>query len=112
MIHGGPHAGYAMELCVHRHPFGENHQGASAVVQPFPEAFDTEKRLDYDVRTDDNPVYIGFAEYLFTSDTATVTPSTSATVWVIQKLTYDASDRITRIQAARGFWDDRASLFV
>jgi YD repeat-containing protein len=86
----------------HRHIFGENKQAAMAVVQPLPAAFDSEKRLDYDVRTDDNPVYVAFAETPFTATTDT---------WIVQKFTYDASDRPTRIQVAKGAWDDRASLF-
>lgn len=62
---------------------------------------DYESRLDYDVRTDGNPVYVGKAP----EGTAT-----SATGWTIQKLTYDGSDRLTRAQVLTGVWDDRASL--
>jgi hypothetical protein len=100
-----------MMMEYHYHPFGDNHLGAQRVVSPLPEAFDSEKRLDYDTREDENPVYIAFAEYLFTSETASITPSTSADTWIIQKLTYDNDSRLTRIQVARGTWDDRASLF-
>lgn len=112
MRHTGPHALNSMEMEYHRHPFGDEHQAAKAVVQPFPAGFDSEKRLDYDVRTDDSPVYVGFAEYVFTSDTETIAPTTNTDIWIIQKFTYDESSRITRIQAARGTWDTRASLFA
>ncbi len=101
-----------MEMEYHYHPFGDQHLAAQRVVQPLPAAFDSEKRLDYDTRTDDNPVYIGFAEYIFTSETAAITPSTATETWLVQKLTYDSSNRVTRIQAARGAWDDRVSLFT
>jgi hypothetical protein len=110
--HTGAHVVNNMEMEYHYHPFGDNHLAAKRVVQPLPAAFDSEKRLDYDVRTDDSPVYIGFAEYLFTSATDSLTPSTSTDIWIIQKLTYDGSNRITRIQVARGAWDDRVSLFT
>jgi len=100
-----------MEMEYHYHPFGDGFLAAKRTVQPLPAAFDSEKRLDYDTRTDDQPVYVGFAEYQFASATDVVTPTTDTSVWVIQKFTYGASDRITRIEARRGAWDDRASLF-
>lgn len=62
---------------------------------------DFETRLDYDVRTDGNPVYVGKQA----QGTAT-----SASTWIIQKLTYDASARLTRTQVLTGSWDNRASL--
>lgn len=108
--HTGPHALNGMMMEYHYHPFGDNHLAAQRVVSPLPEAFDTEKRLDYDTREDENPVYIAFAEYVFTSETAAITPAESDT-WIIQKLTYDSDSRLTRIQVARGSWTDRASLF-
>lgn len=109
--HTGGNALHNMEMEYHYHPFGENHLAAQRTVSPLPAAFDSEKRLDYDTRTDDNPVYIGFAEYVFISATETITPTTNTDTWIVQKLTYDASDRVTRIQVARGAWDDRATLF-
>lgn len=61
-----------------------------------------ESRLDYDTRTDGNPVYVGSA----TNGTAT-----SAAAWSILKLTYDSSARLTRKQVlANQVWDNRASL--
>src|SRR4030042_3872409 len=96
--HTGSGAFWTMLRECHRHIFGENHQAQLSVVQALPAAFDAEKRLDYDTRTDDNPVYIGFAEYLFTSATDTITPTVDSDIWIIQKLTYDGSDRETRIQ--------------
>lgn len=62
---------------------------------------DFETRLDYDTRTDSNPVYVGKN----TQGTAT-----SVATWVIQKLTYDASARLTRAEVLTGKWDDRATL--
>lgn len=108
--HEGPHALHGMEMEYHYHPFGDKHLAALRMVQPLPAAFDSEKRLDYDTRTDDNPVYIGFAEYQFISATESITPSTTD-IWIVQKLTYDSENRVTRIQVARGAWDDRVSLF-
>lgn len=107
----GSHALNSMEMGYYREPFGDGGMSAKAVVQPIPSGFDSEKRLDYDVRTDDNPVYVAFAEYKFTDDTTTITPTTNTDTWIIQKFTYDGSDRVTRIQVTRGAWDDRASLF-
>lgn len=109
--HTGGNALHGMEMEYHYHPFGEDHLAAQRVVNPLPEAFDTEKRLDYDTRDDENPVYIAFAEYLFISDTEAITPATDTDMWIIQKLTYDSSARLTRIQVARGAWDDRSTLF-
>lgn len=62
---------------------------------------DFESRLDYAGRTDDQPVYVGRAS----SGTAT-----SSGVWVVEKVTYDGSDRPTRKQVLTGAWDNRASL--
>lgn len=63
---------------------------------------DFEQRLDYVARTDGNPVYVGKAD----PGSATTLP-----LWDIQKLTYDSSARLTRVQflAAR-IWDDRSTL--
>jgi YD repeat-containing protein len=61
-----------------------------------------ETRLDYDVRTDGNPVYVGKAA----QGTAT-----AAATWTIQKLTYDTSSRLTRAEVLTGVaWNSRASL--
>lgn len=62
---------------------------------------DFETRLDYDVRTDSNPVYLGRA-----LDGTSVTET-----WTIQKFTYDGSDRVTQIQVTEGRWDARTTLF-
>jgi hypothetical protein len=62
---------------------------------------DFESRLDYDERTDANPVYVG---------KNTNGAATSAGTWVIQKLTYDGSNRLTRAQVLTGVWDNRATL--
>ena len=54
-------------------------------------------RCDYDVRTDGQPVYMGFgARGLATSDGG----------WLLYKLTYDASDRIIVRQVAEDSWDN------
>ena len=69
-------------------------------VEPMPPASFTQKRLDYDVRTDSNPVYVGFN---FRG------AATSATNWVLQKLTYDGSARVTLVQIAIDAWDNRTT---
>lgn len=84
----------------HTHPFGESAFGAKMVVEPMPAAFNSQKRMDYDVRTDDNPVYVGFNHRGAAS---------SDTNWVLQKLTYDASDRITLVQVSTNSWDNRTT---
>lgn len=58
-------------------------------------------RLDYDGRSDDNPVYVGYA----TAGTAS-----SDSDWMILKFTYDGSDRVTLVQIAYGAWDSRTGL--
>lgn len=63
---------------------------------------DQETRMDYDVRTDGNPVYVGVA----TQGTATLSAS-----WVVLKLTYDGSNRLTRKERiSDAIWDNRATL--
>lgn len=59
-------------------------------------------RLDYDVRTDSNPVYVGEANQGV---------ATSASEWIVKKLYYDASNRLTRIKAHGNVaWDNRSIL--
>lgn len=60
-----------------------------------------EQRLDYDMRTDSNPVYVGRA--VRGTDVA-------ASGWQIDKITYDGSSRITRTQTLNGIWNNRTSL--
>lgn len=75
---------------------------SEATLQNVREGVTTfETRLDYDTRTDGLPVYVGKA----TNGTAT-----SAATWVIQKLTYDASNRLTRAQVLTGVYNNRATL--
>lgn len=62
---------------------------------------DVEDRLDFDGRTDTQPVYIGRA--------INATATTDDT-WAIEKTTYDESDRPVRKQVLTGAWDSRASL--
>ena len=88
------------DLEEHTHPFGAGTFAAKNVVEPIPAAFLSQKRLDYDVRTDDNPVYVGFNM----RGTAT-----SASTWILQKLTYDGSDRVTLVQIAIDSWDNRTT---
>lgn len=85
----------------HTHPFGDSAFGAKMVVEPMPAAFNSQKRLDYDVRTDDNPVYVGF------NHRGAVTSDTN---WTLQKITYDASNRVTVVQVSSGSWDDRVTV--
>ena len=58
-------------------------------------------RCDYDVRTDGQPVYLGFAPKGLDA---------SADGWLIHKFTYDVSDRVTVRQIAYDIWDDRADV--
>jgi len=62
---------------------------------------DYEIRLDYDVRTDSNPVYVGRNQQ--------GVPTADAT-WIVQKMSYDGSDRMTRVEVLGGSWDGRAAL--
>jgi YD repeat-containing protein len=111
MRHTGSNVVNSMFMEYHRHPFGDNHQAVFATVQPLPAGFNSEKRLDYDTRDDDSPVYIGFCETMIGANNLLLTPTTTDT-WVIQKFTYDASNRVIRIEVKMGAWDDRASLFT
>lgn len=63
---------------------------------------DQDTNLDYGARTDDNPVYVGLGAKGL---------STSSDGWLLFKLTYDGSDRITSKKSAYGAWDDRVSIF-
>lgn len=56
---------------------------------------------DYDVRTDGQPVYLGMANR---------GASTSDSVWIVYKFTYDVSNQMTARQSAYGAWLDRATL--
>lgn len=84
----------------HTHPFGENAFGSKQVIEPIPSAFLSQKRLDYSGRGDSNPVYVGFN---------VLGALTSTTNWVIQKLTYDISNRVTLVQVATDSWDNRVT---
>ncbi len=57
-------------------------------------------RADYDVRTDGQPVYLGFAPQGL---------ATSNTHWLLHKFTYDGSDRVTVRQISYNSWDNHAS---
>jgi hypothetical protein len=61
----------------------------------------SDTRLDYEAREDSQPVYIGRA------DGGTLT---SAGTWVIERLTYDETDRPILKQTRTGAWDNRATL--
>jgi len=88
------------DLEEHVHPYGVGTFAAKNVVQPIPPAFSSQKRIDYDGRSDDNPVYVGFnVSGKIASDTN----------WVIQKVTYDVSNRVTLVQVATDSWDNRGS---
>lgn len=60
-----------------------------------------EARLDYDGRTDNQPVYVGHAA----NGTATTHPS-----WSVERVTYDGTDRPIRKQVLTGAWDERTTL--
>jgi len=107
--HRGPHALHGMEMEYHYHPFGDEKFAAQRVVQPFPTAFDVEKRLDWDANG--NVEYLGFAEIDYTSLNDTIDPDAGTDTWMISKFTYDANANVIRIQQAKGAWDDRTTIF-
>ena len=57
-------------------------------------------RCDYGVRTDGQPIYLGFAPKGLSADD---------TSWLLHEFTYDVSDRITVRQIAYSSWTLRAS---
>jgi hypothetical protein len=57
-------------------------------------------KIDYVARTDSNPVYIGYVGRGIAED---------AGEWILQKFTYDTSDRMTVRQIAYDTWANRAS---
>lgn len=57
--------------------------------------------FDYDVRTDGQPVYIGYGS---------IGLATSADGWLLYKHTYNANGYITSRQVAYGAWDNRTSV--
>ena len=58
------------------------------------------KRMDYAARTDGNPVYVGFAP---------IGLDEGAEEWLIYKLTYDASNRVTAVDVAFGDWTNHTT---
>lgn len=61
-----------------------------------------EQRFDWD--GNGNLIYQGWAHKR--------NVATSAPQWMVAKLTYDASNQVTRIQILQNvIWDDRASIF-
>ncbi len=57
--------------------------------------------LDYTDRTDGQPTYMGFAERGL---------GISASGWLLQNFTYDASGKMTARKIAYNAWDDRAEV--
>lgn len=57
-----------------------------------------QQRLDYGARTDGQPVYMGFADKGL---------GISASGWLLQKFTYDASSKMTARQISYDSWDDK-----
>lgn len=57
--------------------------------------------IDYDARTDGQPVYIGYA---------ISGKGTSDDAWIIYNFQYNGSNFLTSKKAAYGVWDDRGSL--
>lgn len=55
---------------------------------------------DYDVRTDGQPIYLGFAPRGLAE---------GADGWLLQKFTYDGSEQCTSRKIAYGDWTNRAS---
>lgn len=62
---------------------------------------ETQIQADYDVRTDGNPIYLGYA---------IAGKATSDDAWMIYKFTYDANSQMIVKQTAYGTWTGRASL--
>lgn len=62
---------------------------------------DLQIAVDYDGRTDGQPVYLGMA---------VKSAATSESVWIVYKFTYDGSDQMLTRKSAYGIWDNRASL--
>lgn len=76
--------------------------GQVTVLNPGGPAPAQTRLVDYDVRSDANPVYIGVAAQ---------GSATSQPVWLIQKLTYDGSSRLIEQESlVNVIWDNRASL--
>lgn len=63
----------------------------------------TQRLVDYDGRTDGQPVYIGRAR---------ISASQDDTVWLIHYTTYDANGYFTSVLSKEGAWSSRALLFV
>lgn len=64
---------------------------------------DLQNFLDYSIRTDSQPVYVGFAPKGLAEGTAG---------WLLYKFTYESSSdnaRLTKKQCAYGNWTNRAS---
>lgn len=81
-------------------PFGGGSIAAKSVIQYVPSGTLSQKRLDYDVRTDANPVYVGFnIQGAATSDVN----------WLLQKITYDSSNRPTLVQISIDQWLNRTT---
>lgn len=62
---------------------------------------DIQIQADYDVRTDGQPIYLGYA---------IAGKATSDNAWMIYKFTYDASNQMTVKQTSYGTWTGRAAL--
>mgnify|MGYP001478769840 CR=1 FL=1 len=59
-----------------------------------------QSRSDYDVRTDDNPVYIGYAPKGLAE---------GSDGWLLQFIEYDTSDRFVSRKIAYGNWTSHAT---
>lgn len=57
--------------------------------------------IDYDGRTDGQPVYVGYA---------ISGKGTSDDSWIVYNFQYDGSNQLTSRKTAYGIWDDRGSL--
>jgi len=63
---------------------------------------DADINLDYDERIDNQPVYVGYGARGLADGTDG---------WLIYQLTYDLSNRVTRVEKAIGVWNNRGSYF-
>ena len=57
-------------------------------------------RADYTGHTDSQPLYLGFASR---------SSAEGDNVWLLQKFTYDVSNRVTKREIAYGNWTNRAA---
>ena len=76
------------------------HQGTLLAKRVTEIPSDLQMQVDYDTRTDSNPIYVGYGPKGL---------ATSTTGWLLQKFTYDSSNRVTVRQVAYDKWTLRTT---